>query len=233
MNQFILALPLRTITVQLQDRHRTQKDNAIFCLYHKMHEEIWKLKKYWLKGLRKVAEQKQVLENCQVAYVVMETEAKRYGRIGGFPDPTEEGEYTLKQKDLLQMVENFTKLADDYNRYNRIITKYRKRGIRRQDWFDELFEDFDEYHLSPIFSNHDFIQIDSVSFDNDFDQFRDSCGMVDKLYDNFMDEWNALGTEVEVLSKKVSDLDVHFKAISHSYNSSNPANFDTTNALLN
>ena len=236
MTTFTATFPLRTIQLQMQETPQTAREAEAFLLYGNLHNELWCLKMHWLKCLASVQEQKACLQRCEEAYAAMETEAKRYGRMGGYAieeSPVEEDEYTLKLNDLQNLVNTYTACIDECNKGNVAIMDIYKQGEKLREDFDESFSHFNGNYFSPIISDYSNVQVDTVSLDRDFDNFCKCCEEVQNLQQSFYKLWDELRPLGDALDKKTKDTNRHLEIIRRGYEMVNPGNVDTAKAGLN
>ncbi len=153
MKQLIYEYPLRTIRLDQEDRPQTELEENALAHYRSLHIELDALKSHWQDCAKQLEALKQFVKDCDNALHEMETEARRYGPIAGFPDPDvelepgEELSYKLKVADLIALVENYRKLADRYNQKNGELTELYDEGMKMEEDFDETFGMFNEHYF--------------------------------------------------------------------------------------
>jgi len=237
MNTYTISLPLRTISVLVQDKPQTAIEAEAFVFYIELHNELWSLKAHWQQCLDKLQEHKVYLQKCQDAYNAMEAEAKRYGTIGGYDreylDLKDGKEFTLKLSDLQRLVKSLGECVDQYSESNIMLRKMFDEGMQLEEAFDESFHHFDKNYFDRIWNDYENVQVDTVSLDRDFDNFRGCCGDTDDIFQKFQNDWEALDPEADALDDNIRATNPHLTIICQGYETANPVNVNPLRAVLN
>lgn len=223
MKAYIVKLPLRTIHLQLQDKEQTALDASGLSSYIELHNNLWEVKQLTEQYREEVGEVQSIVADLKTTFTTMETEVRKYGRTAGFTDKDaeeafgdmEEGtKVTLKIGYLQSLLDTYTHHANRYDKkrhqpdeFYRVVSKIKER-------FNELFCSFDRNYFSPMLNGWEHLQIDTISLDDDFNQFKELCTEIDTKHDRTIDEWNTMCEEVKELSSKMEELNKHIVYLS-------------------
>jgi predicted nuclease with TOPRIM domain len=227
MKPYIIEFPLRTIQLSLQDKAQTSIEPLGLDAYFDLHRQLWDIKEYSQQYRKSLDDLSVVVNKLESAYKVMETETKKYGRTAGFPDEManqfwleeEKTKGKLRPKKLEELISVFCSLVDQYTKQSADHVEVDKILRAKQEGFDESFNHFNRNYFSPMIHAHEVLQIDTCSLDFDFNEFLETNGKIEKMYDALFDEWESLNVRLTELDGNVKLLDKHFKCLSNTLNS--------------
>ena len=220
MKAFIVELPLRTIHLHLQDKAQTGIESRGLLAYEKLHSHLWDIRVHWQQSIEKLDQVKSMIKELNASFNALEVEVMKYGPIAGFSIKetsklfSTESEFELNHDYLQDIVNAFSTLNNRFNQQNRCLQNMYEAGEKMRERFSLSLRHFNQHYFSPIVNAYDSVQVDTVSLDRDFDQFRSACGDTDNLHDAFVDEWNLLAEEQDLLDTRVKRIDMHLKCLS-------------------
>jgi hypothetical protein len=238
MQDYIVELPLHTIRLELQDKEQTSLEATSLPLYIDLHNELWELMQCLEQYRSEVERMQSLVKEIGIAFTAMETEARKYGRMAGFSDEEaaqllsldETGTAKLPLQQLQLLIQNYSALVDRYTNSSGYHDEIYKVLEEKREHFDQSFNNYWRNCFSPMLKDWSIIQIDALSLDRDFEEFRDIAYQSDVLYEQLIDDWNAMCEEAKETDRKMKQLDPHLKCIN---NALNPPYFGRQNPELN
>lgn len=227
MQDYIVELPLHTIRLELQDKEQTSIEATSLPLYIDLHNELWELMQCLEQYRHEVEKMQSLVKEIGIAFTAMETEARKYGSIAGFSDEEaaqllsldETGAAKIPLQQLQLLIQNYSALVDRYTNSSSNHDEVYKVLEEKREGFDQSFGDYWHNCFSPMLNDWSVIQIDALSLDRDFEEFREIAYQSDVLFEQLVDDWNAMCEEARETDRKMKLLDPHLKCISDAINS--------------
>jgi len=123
--------------------------------------------------------------------------------------------------------------VDQFNNGSNVLVEMYDKGLDIEEAFENSFSHFQDTYFLPIIFDYDNVQVDTVSFDNELEEFRECWQGVHAMMDVFYDEWHALNPPADELHKKMVAINYHLRLVFKGYDVANAANYDSSNADLN
>jgi hypothetical protein len=211
MEAITIPTSFRCIQLQCDSLDLSEFEKEALDKYSDLHNFIFKVWQGYLSYHNEGIEHQQSLERYAKEVTAFEQEMKRYGDIAG---------YTKEDMDSVLVTEEYTVnpgiLKDDILRFQvEFLAFYEafKSFVEalqplEDDYeeFDKLFEEFDQTYFSPIIRNWKNMQIDTVRFDNDYNELKEELPCLEEERNDSIDLYNFLPKEYEVLVARVNKV---------------------------
>jgi hypothetical protein len=220
MKPITINLPFRTISLSYNsDAPLSAFEQTAIEKYTALHNETYELKELITRLINYYTEAAETQEQClsdlnnlQNEYLLISPMIHYYeegtfikeSEINKVPEEERVGYDT---QSLFTLLEIFKYSYHDYIEPLKMAEKDHEAMIQMQEKVEKDFDEFDENYFSPIIHDYNNMEIDTVSFDEDFDNFRGSFSEIYKLGDQLCDARNAFVAKHTPINDRVAALD--------------------------
>lgn len=203
MKPVIIEHPLRTISLQCSDEPLGTLEQEAIEKYTTLHNDTYALKQLSGKLINDYAEAVATLQQCQQSFHNLQNEyvllapMLHYYQEG--EQLTEEEAYDVQEDEklcydpspLFNQLNEFKKVYYHYVHGVQALEKEHTGMLHLQEKLEAAFDVFDEQYFSPIIHNYAQMQIDTLTFDADFDDYRSTWSQLNRLSDHLCNTRNA------------------------------------------
>lgn len=219
MKPVIIEHPLRTISLECGDEPLSALEQQAIEKYTTLHNDTYALKQLLGKLIHDYTEAVTTRQQCQQSFTDLQNEyvllapMLHYYKEGGLLSEDEAEEVHDDEKvcydpaPLFNQLNEFRKVYHHYAGSIQALEKEHAGMLQLQEKLEADFDVFDEQYFQPIIHNYAQMQIDTVTLDSDFDDYRGSWSSITRLSDNLCDTRNAFIELHNQLYNQMQSLD--------------------------
>ncbi len=192
-------------------------EKAFIDRYRQLHDELASIKNQLLYLAPDIIRVDSELTVVSSAFEKLRTLILRTERMFGMgpADETVPGVYSIKSGEIQSALDEFQAVRSGY--WDLMVPMHKKFNSVYEQFaaFDDKVEHFEKVFSAPLFRNQAHMEIDTLCFDNDMNQFRVEWVGVAHLQDECLDDFSEWAKKQTALVSNSDALFVRIKKLFH------------------